>query len=260
MAEKKAQDKSATTKKTCSKQSTLENKSGQISNTSVEKSEMIHGLKLENPDVMQVTEGVDGVKEGMDYSEVVAALATRQMGASKTLKAYSNLGMDGMEMVTVSDINRELHKAGDEAASGDLNRIERMLMKQAINLDAMFNNLAERSSRQEYLASMETYFRLAMKAQSQCRATAETLAQIKNPPVVYAKQANFSSGHQQVNNGIPAHPQAQAGIIESAPNKLLEKTYGERMDIGAQAAPSRANQVMEAVGKVNRAKVAGGQA
>jgi hypothetical protein len=44
--------------------------------------------------------------------------------------------------------------------------------------------------------------RLALKAQSQSRATVETLAAIKNPPVVYARQANFAAGHQQVNNGV----------------------------------------------------------
>lgn len=37
---------------------------------------------------------------------------------------------------------------------------------------------------------------LHQKAQSQCRATLETLAAIKNPPVIYAKQANISNGPQ----------------------------------------------------------------
>jgi hypothetical protein len=34
--------------------------------------------------------------------------------------------------------------------------------------------------------------RLALKAQSQCRATLETLALINNVPVVFARQANVS--------------------------------------------------------------------
>ena len=42
--------------------------------------------------------------------------------------------------------------------------------------------------------------RLALKAQGQCRATLETLATIKNPPVVFARQANIAQGPQQVNN------------------------------------------------------------
>ena len=53
-------------------------------------------------------------------------------------------------------------------------------------------------------------------------ATAATLtrpevqAAIKNPPVVFAKQANISSGHQQINNGTASH----AGEIKNQQNKL----------------------------------------
>ena len=39
--------------------------------------------------------------------------------------------------------------------------------------------------------------RMALKAQNQCRMTLETLATIKNPPVVFAKQANTAQGPQQ---------------------------------------------------------------
>jgi transposase InsO family protein len=47
--------------------------------------------------------------------------------------------------------------------------------------------------------------RLALKAQSQCRATVEALAEMKNPkPVAYVQQANIANGPQQVNNnGVP---------------------------------------------------------
>jgi len=45
-----------------------------------------------------------------------------------------------------------------------------------------------------------------MKAQNQCRMTLETLAAIKKPPVVFARQANINqgNGNQQVKNGTPA--------------------------------------------------------
>ena len=42
---------------------------------------------------------------------------------------------------------------------------------------------------------------MALRAQNQCRMTLETIATIKNPSVVFAKQANIAAGHQQVNNG-----------------------------------------------------------
>ena len=55
----------------------------------------------------------------------------------------------------------------------------------------------------------ERLMRLGLKAQSQARATLETLAQIKNPPVVYARQANVASGPQQNNFGVPSRVQTE---------------------------------------------------
>jgi hypothetical protein len=45
-----------------------------------------------------------------------------------------------------------------------------------------------------WFPNYEAHARLALKAQSQCRATIETLAAIKNPPVVVARQANIAQG------------------------------------------------------------------
>jgi hypothetical protein len=75
---------------------------------------------------------------------------------------------------------------------------------QAHTLDTIFNELARRSAANvgEYMEAAERYMRLALKAQSQCRATIETLAEIKNPkPVAFVQQANIANGPQQVNNG-----------------------------------------------------------
>ena len=47
--------------------------------------------------------------------------------------------------------------------------------------------------------------RLALKAQSQCRATIEALTNIKNPrPVAYVRQANIGQAVQVNNGGAPA--------------------------------------------------------
>jgi hypothetical protein len=121
----------------------------------------------------------------------------------------------------------ELMLAGNEVVSGDLGRIERTLTSQFLTLDAIFANLAERSKRQEYMKQMETYLRLALKAQAQARATAEALALLKNP-MPYIKQANIAQGHQQVNNmygSASAHTDNLTGAENSAsaPNKLLDK-------------------------------------
>jgi hypothetical protein len=108
-----------------------------------------------------------------------------------------------------------LRKHCEAVTGGDLRGAETMLVAQAGALNAMFHELARRSALNmgEHLGAMETYMRLAMKAQTQCRATLETLAAIKNPPVVFAKQANINhGGQQQVNNGPAALPAPGAPV------------------------------------------------
>ena len=72
----------------------------------------------------------------------------------------------------------------------------------------------------EYLPATETYLRLALKAQSQCRATLETLAAIKNPPIIFAEQANVTTGPQQINNGATVAPRAPAAKNSNQPIQL----------------------------------------
>jgi len=105
----------------------------------------------------------------------------------------------------------ELSLHGRVVAGGDLTRGESMLAAQAHTLDALFHALAERARRNMgegcYIQAADTYMRLALRAQGQCRATWQTLAEMKSPPTVFARQANITNGPQQVNNGaMPAPP------------------------------------------------------
>ena len=81
--------------------------------------------------------------------------------------------------------------------------------------------------------------RLALKAQSNCRATAETVAFIRNPRTVFANQANISNGPQQVNDAILARNQV-AGVEKpnSKPKELLEAN-DHRVVGGSQDAAGR---------------------
>jgi hypothetical protein len=80
--------------------------------------------------------------------------------------------------------------------------------------------------------------------------TLETLSAIKNPPVVYAKQANIAHGPQQVNNGTAP---ARAEENSDRPNKLLEQSNEISMDAGTPGATGSSNSAMEAVGEIDRA-------
>ena len=108
---------------------------------------------------------------------------------------------------------------------GDTRRIEAMLYAQATALQTIFTNLARRANAQDYLKQMETHLRLALKAQSQCRATLETLATVKAGPAIFARQANIAHGPQQVNNGSSDASNARArGGNRTRENRTIDVT------------------------------------
>lgn len=159
------------------------------------------------------------------------------------------------------DINALISELETQAArvhTGDMSRAESMLIAQSHTLDELFNALLRRSCANfngGYLDAGERYMRLALKAQSQCRTTLETLAEIKNPcPVAFVKQANIAHGPQQVNNGALAP--TRAGELANQANELKEigpnepKAIG--MDAGAQSAPGGADSDLAPVGAINR--------
>jgi hypothetical protein len=92
---------------------------------------------------------------------------------------------------------------------------------------------------------IDPYLRLALKAQTQCRATLETLATIKNPPIIYAKQANFANGHQQVNNGVP--PTTHTGETKNQQNEPLTELPDETLDAGRAGAAIEVDKAMAAM-------------
>lgn len=114
-----------------------------------------------------------------------------------------------------------------QVRSGDLSLLENMLTAQVFTLNALFNKLAQRSGLNmgEHLGAADTYMRLALKAQSQCRSTIEAINEIKNPSsATFVRQANIGNA-VQVNNGKPnltsTHAGARTGKKQTEPNKLL---------------------------------------
>jgi hypothetical protein len=164
---------------------------------------------------------------------------------------------------------RSLEEQGRRVNGNDFAPQEQMLNAQANALNAVFSELCRRAALNmgEYPDAMERYLRLAFKAQSQCRATVETLAVIKNPPV-FTRQANIAHGPQQVNNGsatnneghTPKHAPAH-GKPEIEQSKLLEGAQhgGKVLDESPARAATGGNSALETVGAVNRAKNADGK-
>ncbi len=195
-----------------------------------------------------------------DNEEVVAHKRTALMTSAEMAAFRVIHASERQSGVSESlDVPALLDQLQDQAVAvnrGDLAQAEAMLMNQSVALQTLFARLAEKAMTAEYLPQFDGFMRMALRAQSQCRATLETLAAIKNPPVVFAKQANISHGHQQVNNGTPTPPCAEE--TENPRNKLLEQSDGERLDTGTAGQASGIDPAMGAVGAIYRAKDTGG--
>ena len=159
------------------------------------------------------------------------------------------------------DFTALAHKIRDQTNamhSGDMKEIESMLFAQALTLQATFTALSRKAAANagEYLAATDTYLRLALKAQGQCRATLETLANIKNPrPLAFVKQANISNGPQQVNNAATELADNYAPVCareknEKPQNELLTDsrvTHGKPVDTRAKSKAGASNPRVAAV-------------
>lgn len=164
-------------------------------------------------------------------------------------------GWTGAGLTEAMEVLSERTKAVN---SGDMRDMEGTLVAQTAALNSIFIELSRRAhlNMGQNLDVTDRYLRLAFKAQSQCRATVESLALIKNPRV-YAKQANINNGgQQQVNNGAPtadpvrsARARARGKKIEQT--ELLEASHGQRMDTRTKSKARRGNQALEAVGEVH---------
>lgn len=137
--------------------------------------------------------------------------------------------------------------ANEAVQKGDLKAAEALLNAQAVTLNAIFTTLAFQSRKSTYMDHADRYMRLALKAQGQCRATLETLAVIKNPPTVFARQANIAHGPQQVNNEMQP---SRAGNLETGRIELLEQKH-ERLDLGTARKAGAGDPALAAVGTLD---------
>lgn len=166
----------------------------------------------------------------------------------------------------LGDLHKELKQTVERTKAGGTDQADSLLTAQAVSLNQIFIELARRSALNmgEYPKAAETYLRLALKAQSQCRTTLESLAEIRNPrPVAFVKQANIAHGHQQVNNGdaaCQAEYNPMRAEVENGQSKLLEETANvTRLDTRAQGKTGSGDTPLEALGAVHRSRLGTGK-
>jgi len=194
---------------------------------------------------------------GLTHDEIgrnVAAIATGpETAAARVIQAAERTtSLD--DHLDVQALAATLRDQAAIVRSGSLGQAESILINQAAALQSLFARLVERGMASDSVPGFEVNLRMALRAQAQCRATLETLAEIKNPTVVYARQANVTTGPQQVNNGVATPPAPRARDLEPEPSKLLEETDGQWLDTGATSARGRADPHLATVGAVDGAK------
>ncbi len=208
--------------------------------------------------------------EAADHAATPAQTISRH--ASTVAVVQAAVGMEAWLTQSVGEpdftaLAEKIREQTDAMHRGDMKGIETMLYSQAFTLQATFTALSRRAALNagQHIGAADTYLRLALKAQGQCRATLETLANIKNPrPVAFVRQANIANGPQQVNNGT-AH--ANGSIVrareknENRPNELLtdtRATHGKPVDTRAKSKAGASNPRVATVETGHRATKQGG--
>lgn len=186
-------------------------------------------------------------KDGDTAKAVAQTILRPSVQAARTIQTY-----DKIDDIDINALTNELVEQINIVNKGDLRRAEGMLISQAQVLDTLFGEFARKAKGCEYLSSLKAYMNIALRSQSQCRATLEALAEIKNPrPYIQNNRAQY----QQVNNGAQTNTEnplkdkyARAEEKPKSTNGLLEDHTDEWMDTGTPDTPSPINKELETVG------------
>lgn len=182
------------------------------------------------------TDGGDSTPEKVSKAVINPA----NQAVNSIANTYPNNELD------ISALFKELQSQLDGVSGKDLTAASKHLAAQALTLGTIYNELMQRALTSESWKSIETFMKLALKAQSQARCTWETISKIQNPPLAgYVAQQNVGY-NQQVNN-------EHAREIKNAPNELLEAQYGERLDTRKAGETGRVDQEVETLATIDGA-------
>lgn len=153
--------------------------------------------------------------------------------------------------IGAANVADALEETIEAVRGGDMSGLEALLVAQAFALQAVFVDCSTRARGQSSREASGTLMQVALKAQGQCRATVQTIGELKAPrSTVFARQANITTGgNQQVNNGVdPVGATRAREEVRPMPNKLIEAERahgGTILDAGAAPAASRADRELE---------------
>jgi len=198
-----------------------------------------------------------GAKQG---SETIQEAGARLLvdGMAQNALVAMNFAR-GLPVVDASTALGRTCEGARKIANGDLSGVLLILASQVMTLNAVACDLIMRAqANYRNPDAFDRLMRLGLRAQSQSRATGESLSAILHPPV-FAKnlQNNIANGPQQVNNGSVARgSRARARKKPAGLNKLLGVATHveriERVDTGEAGAASGSDPQLAPVAAVNR--------
>lgn len=103
-------------------------------------------------------------------------------------------------MPNAAEFSEAIKANAEQAEHGDLSFASRTLTAQALALDAIFGELSRRAAlnMNNHLEAAERYFRLALKAQANSRATIEVLAKLHQPREQIVRHVHVNEGGQAI--------------------------------------------------------------
>lgn len=141
---------------------------------------------------------VEAGKNGKSTAKQIAKLAVSPEMSSQRVVAASerHCGLDSH--LDIPELMAVLKADSERLSGGKPEDVGPILANQAIALQSLFARLTERALSQSAMTNIEAFMRLALRAQSQCRATLEALSSLKRSPSIYAQQAHIAT-NQQIN-------------------------------------------------------------
>jgi len=156
----------------------------------------------------------DGITEKMQIARVVMQPQARN---GNIVGVFGGRDFGGQQP-DIADAVEIMAEACKKVRDDDLSDQRDILTSQAMALDALFTSMVSRSAANmgEYVNAADRYMRLALKAQTQCRATIETLDRL------------VRGGEQVIKHVHVDNRGGQAVIAESV------QTGGQNAKIGKQ--------------------------
>ena len=152
-------------------------------------------VKVGELDVLKLAE-----EEGTPHAKALARVTFDPLCRHEILASSFASKAFGDRCAPLVDRLEVLDGELEKAANGNLNLASRILASQAVSLDVLFTEMARRSGNNmgQYPDAADRYMRLALKAQSNCRATLEALARLHQPREQTVRRVHVNEGGQAV--------------------------------------------------------------